>query len=62
MIRVLALLFFLLAAPAAHAVVARDKVPADRMILDIGPASARALAELLAQCNTVVWNGPLGAF
>ncbi len=37
-------------------------IPADQMILDVGPESVRALGELLDQCKTVVWNGPLGAF
>ncbi|MCW5773971.1 MAG: phosphoglycerate kinase [Rhodospirillaceae bacterium] len=47
---------------ADSAVVPRDAVPADRMILDIGPQSARALAEAMAGWKTLVWNGPLGAF
>jgi phosphoglycerate kinase len=37
-------------------------VPADRMILDIGPATAEHLARRLESCRTLVWNGPLGAF
>ncbi len=37
-------------------------VPADRMILDVGPATAEHLARRLATCATLVWNGPLGAF
>ncbi|MDE2029216.1 MAG: phosphoglycerate kinase [Alphaproteobacteria bacterium] len=37
-------------------------VPADAMMLDIGPQSARNVAGLLASCKTLVWNGPLGAF
>jgi phosphoglycerate kinase len=37
-------------------------VPADAMILDIGPASAQALIDRLAEPRTLVWNGPLGAF
>ncbi len=37
-------------------------VPDDMMILDIGPASANALARRLGDCRTLVWNGPLGAF
>jgi phosphoglycerate kinase len=37
-------------------------VPDDRMILDIGPASAHALAHRMAGCRTLVWNGPVGAF
>ena len=34
----------------------------DRMGLDIGPESARLYAGLLADANTVVWNGPMGVF
>jgi phosphoglycerate kinase len=37
-------------------------VPDDRMILDVGAATARALAARLADCRTLLWNGPLGAF
>ena len=37
-------------------------VPTGTMILDLGPATARALSARLAQCRTLVWNGPLGAF
>jgi len=32
------------------------------MILDIGPQSAKALADIIAQAGTVVWNGPVGVF
>jgi len=49
-------------ADAAHDVVPVDAIPADRMGLDIGPASARAFAERLADARTIFWNGPLGAF
>jgi len=42
--------------------VAIDEVPAGLMILDIGPASVAMAIEILGQCRTVVWNGPLGAF
>ncbi len=37
-------------------------VSADEMILDIGPASARAVAAIVAKAGTVIWNGPLGVF
>lgn len=37
-------------------------VPADQMILDIGPASINALEHKLATCATLLWNGPVGAF
>jgi phosphoglycerate kinase len=39
-----------------------DAVPADMMILDIGPASVAALIRQLQSLKTLVWNGPLGAF
>ncbi|HEX7848155.1 MAG TPA: phosphoglycerate kinase [Sphingomonas sp.] len=38
------------------------EVEADEMILDIGPAASEALADVLKNCRTLVWNGPLGAF
>lgn len=49
-------------ANAPHQIVPVDKVPADGMILDIGPATIAALGTLFAACRTVVWNGPVGAF
>lgn len=38
------------------------EVAADEMILDIGPHAVEALADVLKNCRTLVWNGPLGAF
>ncbi len=32
------------------------------MIFDIGPESAKALADIIANAGTVVWNGPVGVF
>ncbi|HBO54658.1 MULTISPECIES: phosphoglycerate kinase [Janibacter] len=49
-------------ADADHEVVAADAIPADRMGLDIGPDSAEVFADRLADCRTVFWNGPMGAF
>ena len=37
-------------------------VPADSMILDVGPATMDALIGRLVAWRTLVWNGPLGAF
>jgi len=37
-------------------------VPADKMILDVGPKTAAAIAKRLGSCKTLVWNGPVGAF
>ncbi|MHB1613612.1 MAG: phosphoglycerate kinase [Actinomycetes bacterium] len=51
-----------MSADAEHAVVPADAIPADRMGLDIGPASARLFAEQLAGAGTVFWNGPMGVF
>ncbi|WP_347350695.1 phosphoglycerate kinase [Intrasporangium sp.] len=49
-------------AAAPHRVVPADRIPPDEMGLDIGPESARLFAERLADCRTVFWNGPMGAF
>lgn len=38
------------------------EVTADEMILDVGPAAVEALSDVLKNCRTLVWNGPLGAF
>jgi phosphoglycerate kinase len=37
-------------------------VAADDMIFDIGPKSAKELADIIMQAGTVVWNGPVGVF
>ena len=42
--------------------VAVGAVPADAMILDVGPATVQAVKERLARVKTLVWNGPVGAF
>jgi len=34
----------------------------DELILDIGPETAAAFAEMLAQAGTIIWNGPVGVF
>ena len=39
-----------------------NAVPADQMVLDIGPKSAQEVGALMKTCKTVVWNGPVGAF
>ncbi|HEY3847373.1 MAG TPA: phosphoglycerate kinase [Acetobacteraceae bacterium] len=45
----------------AHTVGIND-VPADAMILDVGPATVADLTGRLGNLKTLVWNGPLGAF
>ena len=43
-------------------VVAVDAVPAEQMILDVGPATVDLLTARLRGLKTLIWNGPLGAF
>ncbi len=38
------------------------EVPADMMALDIGPATSLLYKEVVHTAETVVWNGPMGAF
>lgn len=40
----------------------RDKIPADKMGMDIGPKSAELFESVLRDAKTVVWNGPMGVF
>ncbi|TVS03687.1 MAG: phosphoglycerate kinase [Rhodobacteraceae bacterium] len=47
---------------AAHEVLPVADCPEDAMILDAGPETVAAIAETFAQCRTLIWNGPLGAF
>jgi len=49
-------------AGAESETVAANACPEDAMILDAGPETVRAVAELFGQAKAVVWNGPLGAF
>ncbi len=49
-------------ADAPHAVFSADAIPADRMGLDIGPATQVAFAAALTDARTVFWNGPMGVF
>jgi phosphoglycerate kinase len=39
-----------------------DAVADDEMIFDIGPKSAKELADIIMKAGTVVWNGPVGVF
>lgn len=47
---------------APSKVVNIHKVWVDDMILDIGPETVAKMTALLAECKTLVWNGPMGAF
>ncbi|MFA5949656.1 MAG: phosphoglycerate kinase [Hyphomicrobium sp.] len=38
------------------------ETPADQMILDVGPRTIAQYVDVLSRCETLLWNGPLGAF
>ena len=48
-----------LEAHAASHVVPIDAVPADAMILDLGPRSVESVISVLARAKTLLWNGPV---
>jgi phosphoglycerate kinase len=50
------------AADSPSQVVAADAIPADKIGLDIGPASGELFASKLADAKTIAWNGPMGVF
>ena len=49
-------------APIDVEVVDADKIPADKMGLDIGTKTAELYANEVKTAKTVVWNGPMGVF
>ena len=50
-------------APDANAqTVSIDNIPEGWMGLDIGPDSVKTFQQALADCKTVIWNGPMGVF
>ncbi len=50
------------AANAPHKTVDVDNVPATGTLLDVGAKTIAKINAKLDECNTLVWNGPLGAF
>ncbi|WP_043625577.1 phosphoglycerate kinase [Ensifer sp. ZNC0028] len=49
-------------AGADNEVVDINAIPADAMVLDVGPKSIAAVNAWISKAETLVWNGPLGAF
>ena len=47
---------------AAHSVHPITEIPADGMILDIGPKSVEDFSGRITSAKTLLWNGPVGAF
>ena len=50
------------AADSPPETVAVEKIPADKIGLDIGPESVRRFSALLSNARTIFWNGPMGVF
>ena len=50
------------AAGAPHRVTDSSDIADNEMILDAGPQSVAAFTAFLGGCQTIVWNGPMGAF
>lgn len=50
------------AAGAASSVHHAQDCPPNRMILDAGPATVQLITDTLMAAETLIWNGPLGAF
>jgi phosphoglycerate kinase len=48
--------------PQVVEVVPAESIPADLMVVDIGPQARARYAELLGSARTVFWNGPMGVF
>jgi phosphoglycerate kinase len=51
-----------LSSDAQTQVVAADEIPPGTKGLDIGPAAVAAFSAVLADAQTVFWNGPMGVF
>ena len=49
-------------AEIATTIVDSDKIPADKMGMDIGPKTIALYSEAVKTAKTVVWNGPMGVF
>ncbi|HEY9774123.1 MAG TPA: phosphoglycerate kinase [Planktothrix sp.] len=47
---------------SATTIVAVDEIPADQMGLDVGPETTKLIDAALAECKTILWNGPMGVF
>jgi phosphoglycerate kinase len=43
-------------------VVAIDAIRVNKMVLDVGTKTTAQIINILKSCNTLLWNGPLGAF
>jgi phosphoglycerate kinase len=42
--------------------VARESIPSDQSVLDVGPKTVEEFRRILSTARTVLWNGPMGVF
>lgn len=47
---------------AKSVIVDKDAIPQDMMGMDIGPKTVELYKEVIADAQTIVWNGPMGVF
>ena len=50
------------AANAEHKTVDLNNIPSEGSLLDVGEKTVDVIKAKMAECKTLVWNGPLGAF
>jgi phosphoglycerate kinase len=50
------------AADSPSEIVWADRIPKEKMGLDIGPGSVERFTKLLSNAKTIFWNGPMGVF
>ncbi len=48
--------------PTRTETVAADRLPADLMMVDIGPKTVAEFGKAIADARTILWNGPMGIF
>jgi len=49
-------------ADAKNSVFTLSEIPADWMVLDIGPETSVLYSNAISDAGTIVWNGPMGVF
>ncbi len=49
-------------APVETEIVPADKIPADKMGMDIGTETRKLFASRICNAKSVIWNGPMGVF
>lgn len=48
--------------PKIVKIIPAQDIPDDLMAADIGPATVKLFNEVIKDCETIIWNGPLGAY